>query len=172
MPGSPEMAATVPGRWWAFAVCLLAGFMTLLDVSVVNVALPSMQAGLRASPAQLSWVVAGYTLTFGLVLVPAGQLGDRLGRRRMFLAGAALFTVVSLACGSSLSGAWLVGARLGQGVAGGLLTAQVVGLMQVPKAFPQLLQRPRSKNTVSTFRLGSGLVPAEGRWRAGWRGCG
>ncbi|WP_246342846.1 MFS transporter [Actinomadura verrucosospora] len=124
------MPESEPRRWRAFAVCLMAGFMTLLDVSVVNVALPSVQAGLRASPAQLSWVVAGYTLAFGLVLVPAGRLGDGLGRRRMLLLGLAAFTVVSAVCGLSVSGGWLVGARLGQGAAGGLLTPQIVGSMQ------------------------------------------
>lgn len=121
---------TDPGRWRAFAVCLTAGFMTLLDVSIVNVALPSVQTGLGVSPAELSWVVSGYTLAFGLALVPSGRLGDGLGRRRMFLAGLAMFTAVSLGCGLAASGTWLVCARLGQGVAGGLLTPQVVGLMQ------------------------------------------
>lgn len=130
MPRSEPISGADPRRWRAFAVCLLAGFMTLLDVSVVNVALPSMQAGLRTSSAQLSWVVAGYTLTFGLALVPSGRLGDGLGRRRVFLLGLAAFTVVSVGCGLSVSGTWLVCARLGQGVAGGLLTPQVVGLMQ------------------------------------------
>ncbi|GAA4519286.1 MFS transporter [Actinoallomurus oryzae] len=124
MPGAD------PNRWRAFAVCLMAGFMTLLDVSVVNVALPSVQAGLRTSSAQLSWVVAGYTLTFGLALVPSGRLGDGFGRRRVFLLGVASFTVVSVVCGLSASGTGLVCARLAQGVAGGLLTPQVVGLMQ------------------------------------------
>ncbi|MEV5705619.1 MFS transporter [Actinoallomurus sp. NPDC052274] len=130
MPRSKPVPGADPDRWRAFAVCLLAGFMTLLDVSVVNVALPSVQAGLRTSSAQLSWVVAGYTLAFGLALVPSGRLGDGLGRRRMFLAGLAAFTVLSMVCGVSVSGTWLVCARLGQGVAGGMLTPQVVGLMQ------------------------------------------
>lgn len=133
-----------PRRWPAFAVCLMAGFMTLLDVSVVNVALPSVQAGLRISPAQLSWVVAGYTLAFGLALVPAGRLGDGFGRRRVFLLGLAAFTLVSAVCGLSLSGGWLVVARLGQGAAGGLLTPQIIGLMQ------QLFQG-RERGTAAGF---------------------
>ncbi|MFJ2959177.1 MFS transporter [Streptomyces sp. NPDC087270] len=121
---------TDPRRWSAFAVCLIAGFMTLLDVSIVNVAMPSMQAGLGVSSGELSWTVTGYTLAFGLVLVPAGRLGDVFGRRTLLLSGLVLFTVTSLACGSALSGEWLVSARLAQGVAGGLLTPQVVGVMQ------------------------------------------
>ena len=119
-----------PGRWRAFTVCLMAGFMTLLDVSIVNVALPSMQTGLRVSSSELSWVVAGYTLTFGLALAPAGRLGDSFGRRRMFLIGLALFTLASAGCGLALGGVWIVCGRLAQGLAGGLLSPQIVGLMQ------------------------------------------
>jgi EmrB/QacA subfamily drug resistance transporter len=118
------------GRWPAYAVCLLAGFVTLLDVSVINVAVPTMQAGLHLSAGQVLWAATGYTLTFGVVLVPAGALGDQLGRRRTLLAGVAVFALGSLACGLAPSGAWLVAARLVQGFAGGLVTPQVVGLMQ------------------------------------------
>lgn len=126
----PYAPGTNPARWRALTVCLVAGFMTLLDVSIVNVALPSMQAGLDASPSQLSWVVSGYALTFGLVLVPAGKLGDTFGTKSMFLAGLALFTLVSLICGLSQSAVWLVCARLAQGAAGGLLNPQVIGMIQ------------------------------------------
>ena len=76
-----------PMRWRAFAVCLVAGFMSLLDVSIVNVALPSIRDGLHASSSDLQWVVSGYALAFGLVLVPSGRLGDVRGRRTMFLVG-------------------------------------------------------------------------------------
>jgi MFS family permease len=82
-------------------VCLVAGFMTLLDVSIVNVALPSIQSGLRESSDDLQWVLSGYALTFGLVLVPAGRLGDARGRRTVFVAGLALFTLASAAAGVS-----------------------------------------------------------------------
>jgi EmrB/QacA subfamily drug resistance transporter len=104
--------------------------MTLLDLSIVNVALPSMQDGLGASPADLSWVVSGYALTFGLVLVPSGKLGDNFGLKRMFLAGLALFTAMSMVCGLALSPLWLVLARLVQGAAGGLMIPQVIGMIQ------------------------------------------
>jgi EmrB/QacA subfamily drug resistance transporter len=119
-----------PRRWRTLWVCLIAGFMTLLDVSIVNVALPSMQSGLHAGPGDVSWVVSGYTLTFGLTLVPAGKLGDALGRKGMFLIGLALFTVVSLVCAVSPNPAWLVTGRLLQGAAGGLLSPQVIGMIQ------------------------------------------
>ncbi|GAA1026419.1 MULTISPECIES: MFS transporter [Amycolatopsis] len=119
-----------PQRWRALWVCLIAGFMTLLDVSIVNVALPSMEHGIGATPADVSWVVSGYALTFGLALVPSGRLGDDYGRRRMFLLGLALFVATSVLCGAAPNATWLVVARLGQGVAGGLLNPQIIGLMQ------------------------------------------
>ncbi|MEV6012704.1 MFS transporter [Streptomyces sp. NPDC051976] len=126
----PDDGPADPKRWRALAVCLVAGFMTLLDVSIVNVGLPQMQAGLHASPADVSWVRAGYTLTFGLVLVPSGKLGDALGRKRTFLIGLFLFTGVSLMCALAPTAGWLVFARLLQGVAGGLLNPQIIAMIQ------------------------------------------
>lgn len=138
-PGDRE-AATISGnepteheaarRWRVLGICLIAGFMTLLDVSIVNVALPSMQQGLDASPAALSWIVSGYALTFGLVLVPSGRLGDDYGRSRMFLLAVVAFTLASALAGFAQSATWLVLARLLQGMAGGVLNPQVLGLIQ------------------------------------------
>ncbi|HEX4790960.1 MAG TPA: MFS transporter [Actinospica sp.] len=112
-------------------MCLVVGFMTLLDVSIVNVALPSIQRGLHASTADLSWVVSGYALTFGLVLVPAGRVGDARGRRTAFLVGLTLFTLASAACGLAQDPTSLVVSRLIQGAAGGVLSPQVSGLIQL-----------------------------------------
>ncbi|MFF3886075.1 MFS transporter [Streptomyces sp. NPDC001914] len=117
-------------RWKALAVCLTAGFISLLDTSIVNVALPSMEHGLAASEAAQSWVVSGYALTFGLVLVPAGRLGDMKGRRQAFLVGLALFTLSSWACGLAPSASWLVLFRLIQGAAAGMVAPQTSGLIQ------------------------------------------
>ncbi|WP_406840542.1 MFS transporter [Streptomyces sp. AHU1] len=117
-------------RWKALAVCLTAGFISLLDTSIVNVALPSMEHGLAASEAAQSWVVSGYALTFGLVLVPAGRLGDMRGRRQSFLMGLALFTLSSGACGLAPSASWLVLFRLIQGAAAGMVAPQTSGLIQ------------------------------------------
>src|SRR5690606_24502177 len=88
-----------PRRWKALSVGLVAAFMTLLDVSIVNVALPSIRDGLGATSGDLSWVLSGYALAFGLVLIPAGRLGDARGRRTVFMLGLALFTLASGACG-------------------------------------------------------------------------
>jgi EmrB/QacA subfamily drug resistance transporter len=104
--------------------------MSLLDVSIVNVALPSMQQGLHASPQGIQWVVSGYALTFGLALVAGGRLGDILGRRRMFLIALTAFVLTSAASGAAPDEALLVTARLLQGLAAGLLTPQNTGLIQ------------------------------------------
>ncbi|NYJ08503.1 MFS transporter [Petropleomorpha daqingensis] len=119
-----------PRRWKALAVCLVGGFMVLLDVSIVNVALPSIRTGLDASQSELQWVVSGYALTFGLLLVPAGRVGDVRGRRTMFVVALGLFTLSSLACGLAPTALFLVVARLVQGLAGGLLTPQISALIQ------------------------------------------
>jgi EmrB/QacA subfamily drug resistance transporter len=112
------------------AVTQLAGFMSLLDVSIVNVALPSIERGMSASPATLQWVVSGYALTFGLALVPAGRLGDMFGRRRMFLIALASFVVTSALTGAAPTTGLLIAARLLQGIAGGMLAPQNSGLIQ------------------------------------------
>lgn len=127
-PGDVE--AQDPRRWKALAVCLVAGFMNLLDVSIVNVALPSIRSSLNASVSDLQWVLSGYALTFGLVLVPAGRLGDARGRRGVFMVGLALFTATSAAAGLAPGPGWLSGARFVQGAAGGLVNPQVAGLIQ------------------------------------------
>lgn len=118
-----------PHRWRALAVCLVSGFMTLLDVSIVNVALPSIRSDLAASASDLQWVVSGYALTFGLVLVPAGRLADVVGRRRVFVGGLLLFTLASLGCGLAPGATWLLLARLLQGAGGGMLQPQVAAFI-------------------------------------------
>ena len=149
-------ASTTTQRWQALGVCLLAGFMTLLDVSIVNVALPSMQQGLDAPPVALGWVVSGYALTFGLVLVPAGRLGDDRGRTRMFVLSLLLFTAASAAAGFAPGATWLVISRLVQGVAGGMLNPQVLGLIQ------QLFQGPERAKAFGMFGAVIGVSTAIG----------
>lgn len=118
-----------PARWRALAVCLIAGFMSLLDVSIVNVALPSIEEGLGASESQLQWVLTGYAVAFGLVLVTAGRLGDFHGRKRLFMAGLATFVVGSLLCGLAGDPALLALARVLQGVGAGTLQPQVTAMI-------------------------------------------
>ncbi|WP_442933643.1 MFS transporter [Micromonospora sp. CPCC 206060] len=130
----PATAGVPPGaerrRWPALGVGLVAAFMALLDVSIVNVAVPSIERSLGATSSDLAWVLSGYALTFGLALVPAGRFGDARGRRTVFAVGLALFTLTSAAAGLAGSPTWLVVARLLQGAAAGLVSPQVTGLIQ------------------------------------------
>jgi EmrB/QacA subfamily drug resistance transporter len=119
-----------PRRWLALIICCSALFMTLLDVSVTNVALPSIQRATGAGPSQLQWVVSGYTLAFGLVPVLAGRLGDDHGRRLMFQVGVGSFAATSMLAGVAPTASVLIAARVLQGLAGGLINPQVSGLVQ------------------------------------------
>ncbi|MBZ5738332.1 MFS transporter [Nocardioides mangrovi] len=119
-----------PRRWRILTVSLVIGFMALLDVSIVNVAIPSMREGLGTTAGTIQWVVSGYALAFGLTLVAGGRLGDAYGRRRMMLVGLAGFIVTSAAVGLAPSVALVIAARLAQGACAGLLTPQNSGLIQ------------------------------------------
>ncbi|MEZ5093955.1 MFS transporter [Nocardioides sp.] len=124
------MSEPDPRRWRILGVTLVVGFMSLLDVTIVNVALPSIQAGLGTTAATVQWIVSGYALAFGLTLVTGGRLGDAYGRRRMMLIGLTGFIVSSAAVGLAPT-AWVaVAARLAQGMSAGLLTPQNSGLIQ------------------------------------------
>jgi len=107
-PGARRLAPAPWRRWVALPVVLTGTFVIVLDFFIVNVALPSMQAELRAGSGAIEWVVAGYGVTFATTLITAGRLGDRFGRRRMFSLGLALFTMASAACGAAPTPAVLV----------------------------------------------------------------
>src|SRR3954465_9815797 len=124
-------------RWRILTVSLVGALMVLLDVSIVNVALPSIERDFGVSAGTVQWVVSGYALTFGLALVPAGRLGDTLGRRGMFLIALAAFVLTSALPGAAQNSGWLIAARLLQGVAGGMLIPQNIGLIQDQFAGPE-----------------------------------
>jgi EmrB/QacA subfamily drug resistance transporter len=119
-----------PRRWRILSVSLLIGFMSLLDVTIVNVAIPSIRAGLDTSAGTVQWVVSGYALAFGLTLVAGGRLGDAHGRRRLMTLGLIGFVVSSAAVGMATDATWIVLARLAQGASAGFLTPQNSGLIQ------------------------------------------
>jgi EmrB/QacA subfamily drug resistance transporter len=106
-------------------------FMSLLDATIVNVALPTIRTSLNASEATLSWIISGYALAFGLALIPAGRLGDRFGHKWVFFGGLALFTVASLACGLAQDDTQLIIARVVQGLAGGIYLPAVTSFIQL-----------------------------------------
>ena len=125
------MTTADPKRWRALAVLGVAYLMVVLDVSIVNVALPSIQKSLGFSTSDLEWVVSGYALTFGGFLLLGGRLGDLLGRRRVFMVGLALFSLFSLLCGLSVSPTMLIAARVLQGAAGAILSPSVFSIVSV-----------------------------------------
>ncbi|HET9141284.1 MFS transporter [Actinophytocola sp.] len=115
-----------PKRWLALFVLLAAAFMDLLDATIVTVALPAIRADLGASYAATQWLTAGYTLAFGLGLITGGRLGDRFGRKRIFMVGIATFTATSALCGLAQSPEMLVASRLLQGAAAALMVPQIM----------------------------------------------
>ena len=129
-PGGSTREEPDPRRWRILGVTLAVIFMALLDVTIVNIAIPSIRQSLDASPATIQWVVSGYALTFGLTLVMGGRLGDAYGRRRLMLIGLVLFVGSSAAAGLAPSAGLLIAARLLQGVGSGMLAPQNAGLIQ------------------------------------------
>jgi len=118
-----------PRRWWALALLCSAYFMVILDVSIVNVALPSIQEDLHFSPDDLQCVLSAYALTFCGFLLLGGRVADVLGRRVVFMSGVALFTLASLACGLSGSEGMLIGARAVQGLGAAILSPAALSII-------------------------------------------
>jgi EmrB/QacA subfamily drug resistance transporter len=116
-------------RWWTLAAMCFALFMVMLDNTVVNVALPSIQNDLHTSIAGLQWTVNAYTLAFGVLLVTGGRLGDIFGRRRVFLTGVVIFAASSLFIGFSQSSAWLIGGRAAQGIGAALMMPATLSII-------------------------------------------
>jgi EmrB/QacA subfamily drug resistance transporter len=130
-----SVPAPDPKRWIALTIVLIAGFMDLLDVTIVNVAVPSILKDLHAAYAQIEWVIAGYMLGIAAFLITGGRLGDIYGRKRMFLIGVAGFTIASALCGVSVSPAMLIASRFFEGAMSGLMVPQILAIIQV--AFPR-----------------------------------
>lgn len=130
-PGDPRPIAPDDDRrrWIALYVLCTGMLMIVLDGTVVNVALPTIQDELGFTGSNLAWVVNGYMIAFGGLLLFAGRMGDLIGRRRMFLAGLAVFTTASLLCGLAVSKEMLVGARFTQGVGGAMTSAVILGMI-------------------------------------------
>jgi EmrB/QacA subfamily drug resistance transporter len=128
-PPAPHPPRSDPRGWWALVWLCLAQFMVILDVTVVNVALPTIGTDLHLDRAMLTWVVTAYTLCFGGLMLLGGRAADALGRRRTFLAGLGLFTLASLASGLAQGGALLIAARAGQGIGAALLSPSALSII-------------------------------------------
>jgi EmrB/QacA subfamily drug resistance transporter len=143
-------------RWFALYVLCLASLMIVLDVTIVNVALPSIRQDLGFSETSLAWVVNAYLLTFGGFLLLGGRLGDLYGHRRLFLAGIGLFTAASLACGLATTQSFLVGARAVQGIGGAVASAVSLSLMMT--IFTEPADRAKAMGVFGFVAAGGGSI--------------
>jgi EmrB/QacA subfamily drug resistance transporter len=157
MPRVPRVSlAPERRRWLSLAVVCLAQLMIVLDVTIVNVALPSIQHDLRFSVGGLTWVINAFLVTFGSLLLLAGRLGDLIGRRRIFLTGVLLFTIASALCGAAGDQAWLIGARFLQGI-GAALQASVI-LALIVTEFPGPADRARAMSAYMFVSIAGGSL--------------
>ncbi|MGI8429134.1 MAG: MFS transporter [Solirubrobacteraceae bacterium] len=158
---SPETVQPVNGQSerqrWIVLVVLCAGFlMIILDQTVVNVALPSIQSDLHFSQSGLAWVVNAYLIAFGGLLLLVGRLGDLIGRRRIFIVGLAVFTSASLICGLAHGQTVLVGARFVQGIGGAMTSAVILGM--IVTMFPKAAERTKAIGVYSFVASAGGAV--------------
>jgi EmrB/QacA subfamily drug resistance transporter len=149
-------AHTARRRAVSLAVLCAATLMIILDGTIVTVALPSIQRGLGFSPAGLTWVINAYLIAFGGLLLLAGKAGDRIGRKRMFLAGLALFAAASAACGVSATAAMLIAARFVQGAGGAMVTAVSLGM--IAALYDEPRERARAIGAYSFVGAGGASV--------------
>jgi EmrB/QacA subfamily drug resistance transporter len=147
---------TTRTRWLALYVLCLASLMIVLDVTIVNVALPSIKTDLGFSETSVAWVVNAYLLTYGGFLLLGGRLGDLFGHRRLFLAGITLFTVASLACGVATAQWFLVSARAVQGVGGAVASAVSLSLMM--NLFTEASDRAKAMGIFGFVAAGGGSI--------------
>ncbi len=143
-------------HWLILIVLCLGTLMIVLDTTIVNVALPSIQTSLDFTPDSLSWVVNAYMLTFGGFLLLGGKLGDIFGHRRLFLIGITLFTLASLACGSAQTQGFLIAARAAQGIAGAIVSA--VSLSLIMTLFSHPAQRAKAMGIFGFVAAGGGSL--------------
>jgi len=143
-------------RWFALIVLCLGSLMIVLDVTIVNVALPSIREDLGFSETSLAWVVNAYLLTYGGFLLLGGRLGDLYGHRRLFLSGITLFTLASLACGLATSQGFLVAARAVQGIGGA--TASAVALSLMMTLFTEPAERAKAMGVFGFVAAGGGSI--------------
>jgi EmrB/QacA subfamily drug resistance transporter len=143
-------------RWIALAVLCLGQLMMVLDATIVNVALPSIQRDLSFTQSNLTWVINGYLITFGGFLLLAGRMGDLVGRKKVFLAGLALFTTASIVCGVADSQGMLIAARLVQGVGGAVASSVILAI--IVTEFPQRAEQARAMGMYAFVSAGGGSI--------------
>ena len=153
----PRAAAAGDRQRWIALVVLCAGFlMIILDQTIVNVALPSIQSDLHFSQSSLAWVVNAYLIAFGGLLLLVGRLGDLIGRKRIFLVGLTIFTLASLLCGLSQSQELLIGARFVQGIGGAMTSAVILGM--IVTMFPRPAEQAKAIGVYSFVASAGGAI--------------
>src|SRR5215211_5716072 len=143
-------------RWIALVVLCVGMLMIVLDATVVNVALPSIQKDLGFTQSSLAWVVNAYLIAFGGLLLLAGRLGDLISRRRVFMLGLGVFTAASLLCGAAQSEGLLVGARFVQGIGGAMTSAVILGM--IVTMFPEPREQAKAIGVYSFVASAGGSV--------------
>ncbi|MEI7858244.1 MAG: MFS transporter [Acidimicrobiales bacterium] len=143
-------------RWWALVVVCLAMFMTALDSSIVNVALPAIQRDLHFGASGLTWVVTAFLISFGSFLLMAGRLGDLIGRRKVFLAGIVVFTVSSMMCGIAQTQSELIVGRFLQGIGGAFSSSVIIAI--IITEFPEPAERARAMSAYIFVAVGGGSI--------------
>jgi EmrB/QacA subfamily drug resistance transporter len=143
-------------RWIALAVLCLGQLMMVLDATIVNVALPSIQRDLHFSQGNLTWVIDAYLITFGGFLLLAGRMGDLVGRKKVFLAGLVLFTAASIFCGASTSQGMLIAGRFVQGIGGAVASAVILAI--IVTEFPEKAEQAKAMGMYAFVSAGGGSI--------------
>src|SRR6202050_5944644 len=143
-------------RWIALGVLCLGQLMMVLDATIVNVALPSIQRELHFTQANLTWVIDGYLITFGGFLLLAGRFGDLVARKKVFLAGLVLFTAASVLCGVADSQGMLIGARLIQGIGGAVASSVILAI--IVTEFPERVEQAKAMGMYAFVSAGGGSI--------------
>src|SRR5580692_10022883 len=151
-----QSASSDRRRWIALAVLCLGQLMMVLDATIVNVALPSIQRNLHFTQSNLTWVIDGYMITFGGFLLLAGRFGDLVGRKKVFLSGLVLFVAASILCGASTSQAMLIGARLLQGVGGAVASSVILAI--IVTEFPERAEQAKAMGMYAFVSAGGGSI--------------
>ena len=171
---TPPKGVSEKRSWAALAVLLIGLFMSLLDTTIVNVALPSIRDSINADEATLAWIISGYALAFGLALIPAGRVGDRIGHKWVFFAGLALFAAASVFAGLAQDSTQLIVARVLQGLGGGIFFPPVTAFIQL--LFPPMKRGKAFAILGAVLGVSSALGPVVGGLlieafgqQSGWR---
>src|SRR5215212_4524083 len=150
------MSTTDMNKWIVLVLVCLAQFMVILDATIVNVALPSIQTDLDLSEANLQWIINAYTLVFGGFLLLGGRLGDLLGRKRLFLVGLVIFTVASLLDGLAQSEGMLIGSRALQGLGAALISPAALSIIST--TFEEGAERAKALGVWAAIAIGGSAV--------------